>query len=195
MVPEFLPEQDAPIHIGQPGEVGSPEMFPRSPHKRVLPQTPETLKGPGIWAGDGAHASSKDTPGMLLGLVLPYPDDATTPGERAPAEICADLMNKAADEAVPAETLQRLSKEERHCLAARMYHRCAVYFLQHDMAGIESGEHYDREHSKGVDGLVERAGRLADEECKTLPIKHDVINGLVQRSFDAMRAKFRGGAK
>jgi len=72
VAPPFSPVLDAPVTVGQPGYVGELERAPRSPHKRVLPQTPETRKEAGIWA---ANAPSQTEP-VLLGVRLPVPPDA-----------------------------------------------------------------------------------------------------------------------
>lgn len=46
---------------------------PQPKPARHLPQTPETRKVPGIWAGDAPHASTRRAPD-LLDVVFPLPD-------------------------------------------------------------------------------------------------------------------------
>ncbi len=54
--PEFDPAFDAPITTGQPGFATSrPE---RSTHTRVLPETPQSRREAGIWAGDEPSLAS-----------------------------------------------------------------------------------------------------------------------------------------
>jgi hypothetical protein len=72
--PTFNPVEDAPHTVGQPGYVGRPESLPRSPNKRILPQTPETRQEPGLWAGDEPMASlSNQREPKILGLIAPFP--------------------------------------------------------------------------------------------------------------------------
>lgn len=62
--PVFVPSQDAPHTVGQPGYVTPPASQPeRSPHTRVLPETPETRREPGLWAGDEPKATVDDEDG------------------------------------------------------------------------------------------------------------------------------------
>lgn len=87
-VPEFEPAWTAPHTTGQPGYV-SPEDVPRSPHKRALPQTPETMKGPAIWAGDEPKASNSQETPDLFGVLLPVATDVPHHKALVPAAMCS----------------------------------------------------------------------------------------------------------
>jgi hypothetical protein len=91
----------------------------------VLPETPETRREPGIWAGDGPKASAEpDAPVRVLDAAFPRPDD---PEMTYRLEQCAGFANKAL---VGADSLLRevlaLSKFQRACAAATILHECAV---------------------------------------------------------------------
>jgi hypothetical protein len=93
--PMFVPSQDAPHTVGQPGHLRPQKDYPKSPHKRPLPPTRE----PGIWASedpDSAFASIYDkpwpvypkTPGITHSLDLQF---------EAPPELDSVLPKETAD--------------------------------------------------------------------------------------------------
>lgn len=122
--PSFSPTLDAPITVGQPGYIGSPEERPRGTDKRVLPPTRE----PGIWASDGELKGSGEieTP-VILGINIPVPvDDGGKPDYRF-ANQCAELTHETFKDPTLKTPAQRLRYEERECLAARIYDMCVGY--------------------------------------------------------------------
>lgn len=105
-----------PEYLAQP----EPEAPPRSPYTRVLPQTPESRKQPGIWAGD-APATPHPAP-MLLGVPLPLgvdEQDVVTRTSRA----CMSLMQDALLKVNP--DLSTWADRHKRCLGATLYFRCA----------------------------------------------------------------------
>ena len=60
-VPALTPIGTGAPVVGQPGPQ-QPELYPRSPHERVLPPTRE----PGLWAGDEPRVPTTDAQRRLL---------------------------------------------------------------------------------------------------------------------------------
>lgn len=116
--PAFSPVEDAPITIGQPGYVGhEPE---RSPHKRMLNQTPETMREPGIWAGDAPDTQIHSA----LGVALPAADN---PGIESAANACSQMYMEVFHE-IPdlAKEALRLTEEQRACLVMVLVDECML---------------------------------------------------------------------
>lgn len=113
-LPEYLPTEEVP-------------KAPRSPHKRLLPETPKTRREAGIWAGDIARASINDPapPVSVLGVNIPHHPDVKTAGDAYSATACAMSINLAAqnDTSLMAQ-VQALSLEQRKCVAAAAYLQC-----------------------------------------------------------------------
>lgn len=118
VAPPFTPSMDAPIVVGQPGYVGEPERAPRSPHKRVLPETPETMRQPGIWA-----ATDPFTPTILDVEVPPTPDvsDVTRAAEHRCVADYADVFFRSEE---LARRAFRHSPAQRRCIAAALFAEC-----------------------------------------------------------------------
>lgn len=122
--PAFDPVTDSPVTIGQPGYVGPVENLPRSPYGRVLPETPETRRGPGLWAvkGEGdidwVHLRIVD-----VGFAMPVVEPGD-PSERI-ARMCeAGLGKTAPQDARLAGAIKMLTPEDRRCLVMMVYRAC-----------------------------------------------------------------------
>ena len=90
------------------------ELAPRSPNRRMLPP----MKEPGLWAADEVKASTEDRPAPdIAGIPLPQPS--------AVARKCANVANKALQEAKNAALLAQLQEADRRCVAAQMFLYCA----------------------------------------------------------------------
>jgi hypothetical protein len=121
-----------PAPAQRPG-VGAPAYDPRSPGARpepgprptrILPQTPESRRGPGLWATRDPLA---DMPARtLFGVPLPDPGDAEAKKIRA---FCARSVALASRHGEHDAAVSRLVEQERRCLAARLYHMCASELL------------------------------------------------------------------
>jgi hypothetical protein len=122
--PAFNPTTDAPITIGQPGH-RDPAALPRSHHGRVLPQTPDTRREPGIWAATDAPPTG---PLEVLGVKIPLTgDDAKADPRSAHLRRCAGelTMLTASMPGFAAEDLDAsLGPASRRCLAARAMVAC-----------------------------------------------------------------------
>jgi hypothetical protein len=122
--PPFSPTLDAPITVGQPGHVGPMVLPPKSPHKRVLPETPETRKGPGIWAGDDAPGIRRH---MFLVFDEPIPFALSADLDAVPAYDCAEVAQKAADNTPRLRAaIAALRQGPRLCLAIRALNTCMM---------------------------------------------------------------------
>lgn len=108
-LPEYLPTAEAPT-------------VERSPHRRILPETPDTRREPGLWAGDEPRAAKREDPNtrpmVIRGIPLPSPRNASTPAVRT----CGHLTDSALGKFQTLVT--RLEKNELHCEVAREFLRC-----------------------------------------------------------------------
>lgn len=82
------PGVGAPIR-GQPGE---PHAYPRSPYIRTLPQTPETMRQPGIWASDAPSEGRPVVLPQVYGVDMPMPDGAKEVRDIAHLKMCANML-------------------------------------------------------------------------------------------------------
>jgi hypothetical protein len=159
--PTFEPEADAPITIGHPGYVApEPE---RSPHKRVLPETPDTRREPGIWAArddlpDGGPLPKANptwpNPPVFLSVPLPYTPVTGTDEDRYYARKCAWLLT--AFQPHVAVDVSGLNPYQRRCLVARAYSACMAtieqpsvskneYFMMHINATRKRAKDFEKE--------------------------------------------------
>lgn len=122
-----------PAGAGLPEYWGQPvEAVERSPHARVLPQTPETRREDGIWAG--GRRPPEDS--VLLGFPLPVPDDASDLA-KAVTRQCARDMTDAMTRAGVLLIAQTLDGTHRRCLGARLFEHC-MSFARSVVTEIES---------------------------------------------------------
>lgn len=162
-VPEFEPAWTAPHTTGQPGYV-SPEDVPRSPHKRVLPQTPETMRGPGIWASDGPYELTRERP-AILGVTLPMPEPEEDGTLNPEIEwTCARTMNVALAKA--AREYRTFTQPMRDCLAARLFAWCADEFAEAGRRGKQEGTDYDPDRMRREAGAAHRSSLFESSKCE-----------------------------
>ena len=164
--PAFNPATDSPVTTGQPGYVGPAEQIPRTPHGRVLPQTPTTRREPGLWAGDAPQASMPwvDREPIILGTVLPEPNDDLL--VRTQIRRCAYLADALFDVRMHPHDRIAEGRDMRACLAAHAWRHCAVS----DLADL------DRARTKGVISLrmieaalrrdLQRAEDFVRQQCR-----------------------------
>jgi hypothetical protein len=134
--PAFSPTTDAPHTVGQPGHVRpATRMEPNPRPGRVLPETPETRRGPGIWAS-GAPSDGAERGPQILDVPLPIGDTLTDPKDYWLTDECAAMMDRAARKVVGKT---KLSTTMRQCLAAQQYYTCALGALEADLQAINAG--------------------------------------------------------
>jgi hypothetical protein len=122
--PVFVPSQDAPHTVGQPGHVRTtPELEMPRP-SRVLPEDERTRKGPGLWAGDQPKASSGDDHDPAS--VDPKVADARAVRSTALGdEDCQKEIARAESRARAYTARQKLEPQSDECLTARLHLYCA----------------------------------------------------------------------
>lgn len=125
--PVFNPATGAPHTVGQPGHL-DPNAYPRSPYTRVLPETPETRREPGIWAANPPRTSVKppkweDREPVVLGIELPEPDDSSE-AFRMQNRICAEIFARF-DERYMKGAASTWGDVQRRCFVAFVYAECA----------------------------------------------------------------------
>lgn len=165
--PAFNPITDSPVTTGQPGYVGPVESLPRSPHGRVLPETPATRKEAGLWAGDRPQASSRagEPKPEILDIGLPMPPNAKTNADKNTALYCAGGMDRAARRSGLHMPAMKLDPAVRECLSARLYLNCfggLALMLEH---ARQAGESYDRDEYKALKSFADFAQQHAKKAC------------------------------
>lgn len=128
--PAFNPTTDAPITVGQPGHIAPrPRVEPGPKHGRVLPQTPETRREPGLWAPKPPTASLPVEPPQILGVTPPVPGQLRMPDDGHARSICAHPMEVALKRVDHSNSLTRLAEDKRRCLAMHAYTTCLTRLL------------------------------------------------------------------
>jgi hypothetical protein len=116
--PAARPGVGAPS-VGQPGR---PHALPRSPHVRVLPETPETMREPGLWAGDEPKAIAGPKVAILLNLVIELPKKAD---EAKAIKQCVALMARSLYWSGQYSYVNALEEKKQQCVAAMFMATCA----------------------------------------------------------------------
>jgi hypothetical protein len=149
--PAFNPAQDAPHTIGQPGHLRpQPKVEPGPQPTRVLPQTPETMRQPSIYAGDDPKPGTRT---VVLGVPIPLEEEET----RLPASERCSFALAAATVAAPVplvEEVLRYSQDERACVVLSLFTECLRVALGDDKA------------NKALRSAWERVGAETDRVCK-----------------------------
>jgi len=122
---EFVPPGYTPKGAGLPEYIpGAPEPTgPRSPYRRVLPQTPETRKQAGVWSAEEPRASTGPNIATIARIGIPAPEDE----EATPVlKWCSDKANAALDGAIRVQRgLDQLTPVQRSCAVATILYECA----------------------------------------------------------------------
>lgn len=160
--PTFNPATDSPITTGQPGYVGSPRVYPTSPHKRVLPASTE----PGLWSGDRTRAAVEEmTPAVLFEVQLPFAPDAS-PDSEAITRNCAEGMDYAAARAATFHDIMAEDKSTiRRCIAALLYQHCAASYLDKYLRDAQAGIHFDRAEESRRREVKKTADEMVTAAC------------------------------
>jgi hypothetical protein len=121
--PTFTPTEDAP-NTFQPGQPSPVQPGPRP--ARVLPETPETRKGPGLWSTNPPTASGENHQPKFLDVPLPHPPGThLSDAQREPTNLCADYLLSGA-KAIPGfiQYVRTLPRERQRCIVAKAFHGC-----------------------------------------------------------------------
>lgn len=176
-----------PRTIYTPNGAGLPEYWgqpappvERSPHARVLPETPETRREPGIWAGDAPKARPR-----IMDLLVPAPEDIHGDGLPIEAQqMCADVVTE--DLGKVSKAVARLSPLQRACLAAHAHYRC-LQWLDHSLKKQPRNDLTARMADALLTAAAASAG-WADTLCKALPNNPDPAVFGALRDIDTIRA-------
>lgn len=160
----FNPALDAPHTIGQPGHL-DPVAYSKSPYGRVLPETPETRREPGIWAGKESVTVIDPQALTLLGVVLPIFANEDGVGDAGPTMLCAKHWNMALATDVAKWVHEIKDQAVRGCLAALMHEECAkVPELMNDF--LKSHGIVDMNARKMLPEVLRRAEAFTDMMCR-----------------------------
>ncbi len=122
--PEFSPTEDAPIFIGHPGTTApEPE---KSPHRRLLPQTPASRREAGIWAGDEPKQAAP-RPALKIGVTA-FPPAEVLDATVSPA--CVQRVNVLLDQTGKRELFERLIEPVQRCIAATLHRDCIAFGIK-----------------------------------------------------------------
>jgi hypothetical protein len=175
--PPLRPVAEPPLFpgtAGQPGHVGPMALPPKSPHKRVLPQTPETRKVPGLWAAAPSASDGTFSPALLL-EAFPVLIDGSTPVDYGVLNSCAANLRLAADATGATEKAAGVTRDVRRCLAARLLWMC----VNHDLVRYEEARDKGRKDlhlMEAIDALgrVERRLTVSSrKQCDGVRPTHD----------------------
>lgn len=175
-----------PAGAGLPEYWGQPvESVERSPHARVLPQTPETRREDGLWA---AH-DERRTP-ILLDLFPPMSPDARTDWDYEVPEQCARSMMESLRRTETIGRALSLPTNIRLCLAARLYRMCGDEWMR-DVNAPGSTLALMTEMARGVRLMQQPAHELEQTLCKSQvgPTDADLIFAAVSKDFRAARGR------
>lgn len=130
-LPEYMPGHPEPVRI---------EPNPRP--NRLLPQTPKTRQGPGIWASDAPDATDPRDDGqpapLVLGVRLPYWTTQDEPADREHTRQCAARGDRLLRRMMTPSEVTALSDAERACLAMQMYDLCSLRIWEGMVRGDET---------------------------------------------------------
>jgi hypothetical protein len=184
--PPLRPGHGAPV-VGQPSVTVRTVPQPNPKPQRLLPETPETQRQPGIWAS----GSVTPTLPLLFGVVLPYPE-IEEKIDRSNTDMCAfTMMSAAAAKHIPRDVWRPWSVDTRRCLAARLYEHCAMQSLAYYRILVERLLAMDKRHEAMEVLTVEKAMEFKKQACKA-PLPKDVLayELLVRTQWDAQHMEF-----
>jgi hypothetical protein len=117
--PALRPGHGAPV-VGQPGV--TVKALPQPAPGRLLPQTPETQRRPGIWASD----IPKDLPAIpkIDGTIIPFPDGASTDEDKFLTRECSMMVDGSKGVWDPLDLRNDWTPAQRKCMAATLFHAC-----------------------------------------------------------------------
>ena len=161
--PALRPGHGAPL-VGQPGVTVAP--LPQPQPGRLLPQTPETRKQPGVWAAD-VPDDAPATP-ILDGVAIPYPPEALAEREAYPTWNCAKMMTVGVKPYDPKNERLKWPEQQRRCLVARMYQNCVEAVLTHYGHLASAGSLRDPGLKRKLETTKEVSDRFAADECKNV---------------------------
>jgi hypothetical protein len=123
VAPTFVPSQDAPHTVGQPGHV-RPDVYvePGPRPSRVLPQTPATAREPGLWGGDEPTTTAGPA---VLGILLWAPDEPRSPDSAQISSICGTMIDAGMGHAKTRKAAEALAEDKQECFVAKMLLFCA----------------------------------------------------------------------
>lgn len=128
--PSMRPGVGAPT-VGQPGWNPGVRTIPGPQHGRILPETPETRKEPGIWAAEPPRASKEDPSNPLTWDQFFYPKELDFK-EALVGQECKEWVRDALttvdllQNGLAARFSQVLPNEYWLCVVATTYHHCVL---------------------------------------------------------------------
>lgn len=160
----------APVRPGVGAPIYDPHVKPLPPQSqpkpmRVLPETPQTRREPGVWAsssGEPAWWTKRDP--VLLDTVLPYP---TIEAERDTwtTRLCAARADAVREQVMRPEEERAMAAKDKACLAARLYVFCATAMEANIASDLKRGEMKDPELQAHLSDVSTAAKRMKEAAC------------------------------
>lgn len=123
--PRFVPSQDAPHTVGQPGHVRQPGVYVEpGPRPSPVPHTPQTVREDTIWASrPGDKPASME---VFWGFPFQIPGDANeSPARRHIRECQSEFDAASVASGRTREALEKaLTAQQRECLLASLLSKC-----------------------------------------------------------------------
>jgi hypothetical protein len=162
------PGVGAPV-VGQPGYVGPLEELSKSPHGRVLPETPRTRREPGIWA----TASEDLRVAEIIGedLLRSFMPENANPYDRVMVSHCIiSLMfvyvaNEVESPGVLLHNEKIYTQKQRRCMASTIYHGCAQGIWEQNREDRKAARRANRLEPSSLDNFLSRAAEIKRTEC------------------------------
>lgn len=157
-LPEYMPGMDAAPAV------------PRGKDRRVLPETPQSRREPGIWASDDERRA-RPVPSVarwqrtLFGIELPLVEE-NPPGDSARlTNGCAAYAKYAAKLSGQDERALALPEQARACIAAKLFVACAKSAVDRHEQLRSKLESYDPALFKSEKAVEHRATEFEHAMC------------------------------
>lgn len=157
--PVFNPAQDASHTVGQPGHV-RPGDVPRSPHARVLPQTPESRKEAGVWSASSPVASNETDGGFKFFDVPIAPPAEDMVPERSYAAKCMVKIHQFTKDLLDRNPAVSKADHFKQCVLTSMVAAC----LGADAENVERRQGKGEIHSN-MEAARQKLAADADRKC------------------------------
>ncbi len=190
----FAPPPPAPARPGVGLPTYDPQVNPLPPQPnpkpaRLLPQTPETARQPGIWATKSPEqeeyerwSADREREPLVLGVHLRYPPGTIHEEESRPTNLCAAKIDRLLRVLMSPDQISKLNPKERTCLAYRMYGLCASEDV---WPNTKQPKRWPEPSALWRHNVWNAATTWAKDECPP-----DAATKAVQDAFDAAKAKW-----
>lgn len=137
---------------------------------RVLPQTPETARHPGLWSSEEPRAGLDDGSYTLLGVRLPTAPEATREVDRALTAICAHQMKQVISQGRFSRDVTSLPGAQARCIASKLYAHCADGLFHVIIEQKKAALAYDENEFSMLEAMKRTANAFHREACRDVEL-------------------------